>query len=70
MALEENVVPRIVSGEFRVLIDSAHNMTAAGVQAAHVIMQKNQNIGKIVLQVSESGDDAPQCKKSKIDESA
>ena len=70
MALEENVVPRIVSGEFRVLIDSTHNMTAAGVQAAHVIMQKNQNIGKIVLQVSESGDDAPQCKKSKIDESA
>jgi len=39
------------------------------VRAAHVVMQKNQNIGKIVLQVrrDEEGDMSPQSKKSKTD---
>mmetsp|Transcript_23945 Transcript_23945/g.40727 ORF Transcript_23945/g.40727 Transcript_23945/m.40727 type:complete len:353 (+) Transcript_23945:33-1091(+) len=69
MALEAEVVPRLVSGEYRVLIDSTHDMTTEGVRAAHVVMQKNQNIGKIVLQVrrDEEGDMSPQSKKSKTD---
>jgi NADPH:quinone reductase-like Zn-dependent oxidoreductase len=64
LALEADVVPRIVSGEFKVLIDSTHDMTTEGVRAAHVIMQQNQNIGKLVLQVES------QSKKPKTEDSA
>jgi tumor protein p53-inducible protein 3 len=54
VAVETEVVPRIASGEYKVLLDSVHEMTTEGVQAAHVVMQKNQNIGKIVLLVEEA----------------
>ena len=54
LALEAEAVPRIVSGEFKVLIDSTHDMTTEGVHTAHRIMQRNENIGKIVLQVESS----------------
>jgi tumor protein p53-inducible protein 3 len=60
LALEAEVVPRIVSGEYKVLIDSTHDMTTEGVRVAHGIMARNQNIGKIVLQVE------TQNKKAKV----
>jgi NADPH:quinone reductase-like Zn-dependent oxidoreductase len=61
-ALETNVVPLIVSGQYKVLVDSTHDMTTEGVQTAHSHMQRDQNIGKIVLQVE------MQNKKSKTDD--
>lgn len=51
-AIEREVVPKVVSGQYKVLIDSVHPMTTEGVQQAHRHMATNQNIGKIVLSVS------------------
>ena len=51
-AIEEEVMPRVVSGEYKVLIDSVYPFTTEGVQSAHRHMATNQNIGKIVLTVS------------------
>lgn len=50
-AVEAEVVPRVMSGEFKVLIDSVFPMTTEGVREAHQLMAANQNIGKIVLNV-------------------
>jgi NADPH:quinone reductase-like Zn-dependent oxidoreductase len=52
-ALETEVVPSIVSGDLKVLIDSVYPMTTEGVQQAHLRMGGNANIGKIVLVVNE-----------------
>ena len=64
VALEGEVVPRIVNGDYKVLIDSTFDMTTEGVQEAHRTMQRNQNIGKIVLRVE------LQNKKAKMEEGA
>lgn len=52
-SFERDVIPRFLSGEYRVQISSVHAMTTDGVQAAHRTMAGHQNIGKIVLTVAE-----------------
>jgi tumor protein p53-inducible protein 3 len=52
-AIESEVLPEVVSGGFKVLIDSVFPMTTEGVREAHRVMSSNKNIGKIVLVVSE-----------------
>lgn len=49
-ALEAEVWPRLTSGEIRVLID--HTWPIAEADAAHAHMQRDANIGKVVLAVS------------------
>lgn len=51
--IENNVLPHIVSGQFQVLIDSTYPLTTEGVQQAHLRMESNANIGKIVLIVND-----------------
>mmetsp|Transcript_1691 Transcript_1691/g.2670 ORF Transcript_1691/g.2670 Transcript_1691/m.2670 type:complete len:351 (+) Transcript_1691:3-1055(+) len=53
-AIESEVMPKVVSGEFQVLVDSSYPMTTEGVRNAHRHMASNSNIGKIVLVVSEA----------------
>lgn len=50
-AIENNVLPRIASGEYKINIDSVFDMTTAGTQDAHKRMASYLNIGKIVLTV-------------------
>lgn len=53
-AIEKDVLPLFSSGKYTAMVDSTFEMTTEGVQAAHVHMSRNQNIGKIVLQVEEA----------------
>lgn len=52
-SFEADVVPRIISGEYRIAISSVHPMTTLGVQGAHRKMAADENIGKIVLQIAD-----------------
>jgi len=49
----EKLVPAIASDEFKVRVDKAFPFTTDGVRAAHVMMSRNENIGKIILTVRE-----------------
>ena len=50
-AIENEILPHIVNGTYRVLIDSVFDMNSDGVRQAHTKMSKYLNIGKIVLNV-------------------
>ena len=48
---EADVVPKIANGTFKVVVSSIHPFTTEGVRNAHKIMSRNENIGKIVLNI-------------------
>lgn len=50
-SFERDVLPRISSGEYRVLVSAVLPLTTEGVRQAHRLMGADQNIGKIVLKV-------------------
>ena len=44
------VIPKFTTGEFRILIDSIKQFSEIG--DAHTRMERNQNIGKIIVEIS------------------
>lgn len=51
-AVESEVLPRVATGEYKVNIDSVHDMTTEGTRAAHRRLGSYMSVGKVVLKVA------------------
>ncbi|KAJ7378418.1 hypothetical protein OS493_022952 [Desmophyllum pertusum] len=59
----ERIIPQFANGKLRTIVDSTFTMDQ--IQLAHERMESNENIGKIIIQITTSEEDENAAKKQK-----